>query len=190
MTMLTEAQQLNFIAEAWGLRVAQIAGKIFRHPNRASVPPDLLKDLSEVLAASADDEVQYHADYLRFQAALHVQHREALKRIPCRPERPSAKPIGEAVTLPPDDTYAHTGTIGAVSLGEGCYSFYETWNLAIPNIVQRGLRDYVLAKLASGVTVRQLLRRMYGVVSEAAPSPGVSHSDEMRSFRRLLKRAR
>jgi hypothetical protein len=52
------------------------------------------------------------------------------------------------------------------------------------------LRDYVLAKFASGVTVRQLLRRMYGVVSEAAPSPGVSDADEMRSFRRLLKRAR
>lgn len=39
----------------------------------------------------------------------------------------------EAVTLAPDDSYAHTGAIGTVSLGEGCYSFYDTWNLAIPS---------------------------------------------------------
>jgi hypothetical protein len=64
--------------------------------------------------------------------------------------------------------------------------------------IRRGVRQEVTSAVvpllkecyAAAEDVRALFHRMYGVVSESAPSPGVSDADEMRSFRRLLKRAR
>lgn len=157
MSASAQAEDLAYITGAWGPRVGAVAGAIFRHPNR-TVPADLLKELSDELAAAAG-EVQDHPRYRKFQQALRIRHNEALKRV-CRAKRPSPKPMPEAATIVADDGRCGQGAIGGVSLEHGCYSFYETWNLAIPNIVQRGLRDEVLAKLASGVTVRLLLRRM------------------------------
>jgi hypothetical protein len=182
--LLTPSEQLAFVSATWGPKVAATAGKMFRHPNLASVPADLIKELSDGLEEAAGD-VRFHPNYLRFQAALNIHYRGALKRLPPRRPKPALNP--KPVSHP--DAYRGQGTIGKLRLDLGCYSFYETWTLAAENIVQNGLRESVAAELVAGFTVRQLLRRMYGIVSASEPSPGVTDRDESRSFRRMLKRA-
>lgn len=76
-----------------------------------------------------------------------------------------------------------TGQIGKRRLAEGCYSFNEAWTLAAQNLKRTGRAGLALSLLRSGFTVRQLLRRMYGI--EAGPS--WDDAAERRAFRKTLR---
>lgn len=78
-----------------------------------------------------------------------------------------------------------TGRIGAIDLSRGCFSFFEVWTMAAREIARTGRARQAEDALLSGVTVRALLRTMYGVKA----GPEWDEASERRAFLRTLRRA-
>jgi hypothetical protein len=79
-----------------------------------------------------------------------------------------------------------TGCIGGLDLSEGCFSFTEAWTMAARDLVRTGRAGEAEATLRSGLSVRALLRRFYGVKA----GPDWDAEVERRAFLRTLRRAR
>src|SRR4051812_18800775 len=62
------------------------------------------------------------------------------------------------------DMYVPAGKVGKIDLSHGCYTTYEVMGLAAEEIASSGAAAEVRALLASGVTVRELLRQRYGCI--------------------------
>jgi hypothetical protein len=60
-----------------------------------------------------------------------------------------------------------TGRIGSHDLSSGCFAFVEVCSMAAGDLVRTGLAGQAEAALRSGLSVRALLRKLYGVT--AAP---------------------
>jgi hypothetical protein len=80
-----------------------------------------------------------------------------------------------------------SGRIGSVDLSRGCYSYCEVWTLAAVDLVRTGRDRAAEALLRSGSSVRDLLRRFYGIVMVEA---AFDDAAEARAFPRTLDGAR
>jgi hypothetical protein len=129
--------------------------------------PAAWRALALALALSARDEILSDARYC--QAFVTI----------C--ERAGVLPVcyGDAMVR---------GRIGSLNLSTGCYSFYESMGLAARHIARSGQRALAQNILRSGITVRELLRRVYGIT--AAPSGDSSPASERRAFLRALRSSR
>jgi hypothetical protein len=78
-----------------------------------------------------------------------------------------------------------TGRVGNNDLSRGCFSFFEVWTMAAREIARTGRARQAETALASGTTVRALLRTMYGVKA----GPEWDEASEGRAFLRTLRRA-
>lgn len=76
------------------------------------------------------------------------------------------------------------GRVGNTDLSRGCFSFFEVWTMAAREIARTGRTRQAEDALLSGVTVRELLRAMYGV----KVGPEWDEASERRAFLRTLRR--
>src|SRR5215204_5151924 len=74
----------------------------------------------------------------------------------------ASQPVGTLATGASTDMYVPAGAVGKIDLSGGCYTAYEVMRLAADEIAKSGAASEVRALLASGVTVRELLRQRYG----------------------------
>jgi hypothetical protein len=79
-----------------------------------------------------------------------------------------------------------TGRIGGHDLSSGCFTFVEVCSIAAGDLVRTDRAREAEAALRSGLSVRALLRKLYGVT--AAPEWDVAA--ERRAFLRTLRVAR
>ena len=79
-----------------------------------------------------------------------------------------------------------SGRIGGHDLSRGCFSFAEAWTLAAHDLVRTGRAGLALNLLRSGLSVRALLRKLYGVTA----APDWDAPAERQAFARTLRAAR
>jgi hypothetical protein len=79
-----------------------------------------------------------------------------------------------------------TGRIGSHDLSSGCFTFVEVCSIAAGDLVRTGRAGQAEAALRSGLSVRVLLRKLYGVTA----APEWDAVAERRAFLRTLRVAR
>ena len=79
-----------------------------------------------------------------------------------------------------------TGRIGGHDLSCGCFTFVEVCSIAAGDLVRTGRAREAEAALRSGLSVRALLRKLYGVTA----APEWDAAAERRAFLRTLRVAR
>ena len=79
-----------------------------------------------------------------------------------------------------------TGRIGSHDLSSGCFTFVDVCSFAAGDLVRTGRAGEAEAALRSGLSVRALLRKLYGVTA----APEWDAAAECRAFLRMLRKAR
>jgi hypothetical protein len=79
-----------------------------------------------------------------------------------------------------------TGRVGGCDLSRGCFTFLEACAIAARDLAQNGRAGQAEAALRAGVSVRELLRRLYSVTA----APEGDASADRRTFVRMLRRTR
>lgn len=78
-----------------------------------------------------------------------------------------------------------TGRIGGHDLSCGCFTFVEVCSIAAGDLVRTGRAGQAETALRSGLSVRALLRKLYGVTA----APERDAAAERRAFLRTLRAA-
>jgi hypothetical protein len=78
-----------------------------------------------------------------------------------------------------------SGRIGGHDLSRGCFTLVEVCSFAAGDLVRTGRARQAEAALRSGLSVRELLRKLYGVTA----APEWDAAAERRAFLRMLHRA-
>lgn len=144
--------------------------------------------------------------------ALGANTLSALDRVSVKPEQSAWRALALAVTLAATDLIIAdrraaslvaaiwrrgapaslqcdelvTGRIGGHDLSCGCFTFVEVCSIAAGDLVRTGRAREAEAALRSGLSVRALLRKLYGVTA----APEWDAAAERRAFLRTLRVAR